>query len=323
MRAKKWIWLSIRLGVSCLLLTLLFWKIDFSKFSEVLRNTNLSLFLLILFFHILHFIPLAFRWQLLLRVLDIKVPIRKLFETYLIGTFFNRFLPTAIGADLIRGLDLYRLMQKGREITISIVIERFLGFTSLMVIAVAALVFCYPSLQDPILAWLVLGAALIYFAALFVLLTPTFFILVDRILQKFRIHRPGLLLLKIPESITPYKSSPSVIIQSVLLSLFLQIFSILIYYLLSQSLHLTVPLMYMFLFYPVINMFSLIPITLGGLGLREGMTIYLFQKIGVESAHAMGLSLTWYFILILSSALGGIIFVLRNINPSSPSSPHL
>jgi uncharacterized protein (TIRG00374 family) len=320
MSDKKWIWLSVRVGVSGLLLTLLFWMSDATKFSEILRNASLSLFLATLFLYILLYIPLAYRWQLLLRVSGIKVPIKILFETYLISTFFNRFLPSTIGGDLVRGFDLYRFAQRGREIAISIIIERFLGFTSLMVIAVAALGLCYPSLQDPLLAWLVLGAALIYFTALLVLLTPTTFIVFDSILQKLKIQHLGIQLIKIPETIALYKSSPRVLIQSVLLSLILQSLTILIYFLLSQSLHLTIPLMYIFLFFPIINMVSLIPITLGGLGLREGMTIYLFQKIGVESAHAMGLSLTWYFILILSSMLGGIIFAVRNYNPSAPSS---
>jgi glycosyltransferase 2 family protein len=322
-RSNKWFLFISRLGISFLLLTLLFRKIDISLFSEVLRNANLSIFLVCFFFYIFLYIPLAYRWKLLLIVIGIKVPIIRLFKTYLIGTFFNRFLPTTIGGDLARGFDLYRSTQMGREITVSIFIERFLGFTSLMIIAVSALCISYTSLRDLHLAWLVLGVAIVYFFVLLVLFLPTITINYDQILKKLTLYRIGDKLNVIPRAITLYRTSPSVLIKTILLSLILQSLTIFIYYILSNALHLSIPLMYMFLFFPIINMVSMIPISLGGLGLREGMTIYLFQKIGVESAHAMGLSIAWYCIIILSGILGGIVFTIQNMNHSAPSSPHV
>jgi uncharacterized protein (TIRG00374 family) len=319
MENKKWIWLVVRVSISLLLLGLLFWKTDISNFSKILQEIDPPLFLLSLLSFVLIHILLSYRWQLLLRVIGLNIPLKSLFKTYLIGLFFNNFLPTAIGGDVARGYDLYRYTQKGKEAAISVIVERLTGFTAQMLIAVIALGLIYPSLHDPLLAWLILGATLVYLLALLVLLNPAIFILSDRTLQKMKFRQLGQKLLQIPEAISPYKSSPLVLTQTVLLSLFLQALTILIYYVLSNSLHLTIPLAYFFLFLPIINIVSMIPISLGGLGLREGISVYLFQIIGVESAHALGLSLAWFLIILLTSLIGGVIFALRNVDRPTPT----
>ena len=311
---KKWGWLIIRAGFSVGLLGLLFWRMDLRQFSDVYRNMNILLFLTSLLSYLLLFILMSYRWQLLLRVLGIHTSIQRLYKTYLVGVFFNNFFPTAIGGDIIRGYNLYQYTQKGKETAISVIIERFLGSTSLLVIAVAGLALSYPWFYDPVLAGLILAAFLVYLIVLFVMLTPTTFILIDRFLQKFKIKTLGSKLLKIPEVISIYRSSPHLLLRLIIFSLFIQSLAIIIYYILCHSLHLEIPLVYVFLFFPVINIVSMIPISLGGLGIREGISIYLFEKIGVVPAHAMGLSLAWYFIILCISALGGAIYAFGDAN---------
>jgi uncharacterized protein (TIRG00374 family) len=322
-------WLFIRVFVSFIFLGFLFWKTDLSNFSEIFQDLDLTLYLVSLISYTLLFIPLSYRWQLLLQVLGIRVPITRLFTTYLVGVFFNNFLPTAIGGDLVRGLDLYRFTQKGKEATVSVMAERFLGLAALLVIAVTALGFSYSSIQDPLLVWLILIAAFGYLIILLGLTTPMTFILIARVLQQMKLQWFGQKLLKIPEAITLYKSSPHSLIFSAVLSVLLQALTVIIYYVLSLSLHLNIPLAYLFLFFPVISIVSMAPVSLGGLGIREGMTVYLFQKIGVEPGHALGLSLAWFSIILLTSLLGGVVLALRDVrglppppSPSKKSEPH-
>ena len=306
--------------MSLLLLTLLFLKIDLTRMTQFLRGANLFLVLACLCSYILVYLLLSFRWQLLLNILSLKVPIQKLYGAYLIGAFFNNFLPTNIGGDMVRGLDLYRHTKKGKEIVVSVLVERVLGYTSQLIIATTALVMIYPSFHDPWVTWAIIGAAAIYVAILAVLLTPTLFVLLSKVLHAFKDRLIGPRLLEVPHTIALYTASPARLLQTILLSLLIQTCSILVYYVLTLALHLTIPLADLFLFFPMINMIAMLPISLGGLGLREGVSIYLFQKIGVDLAHAMGLSLVWYFFLVCTSALGGVIFALRNVKRHPPSS---
>jgi uncharacterized protein (TIRG00374 family) len=310
--------------VSLLLLTLLFLKIDLTRVTQFLRGANPSLFLACLCANILLYLLLSYRWQLLLNVLTLKVPIQKLYGAYLIGVFFNNFLPTSIGGDMVRGLDLYRHTKKGKEIVVSVLVERVLGYTSQLIIATVALIVVYPSFHDPLVTWAIIIAAAVYVAILAVLLTPTLFVLLSKVLHAFKDRLIGPRLLEVPHTIARLTASPARLLQTVLLSLIIQTCSILIYYVLTRALHLTIPLTDLFLFFPMISMIAMTPISLGGLGLREGVSIYLFQKVGVDLAHAMGLSLAWYLILVGTSALGGVIFALRNVKrhppPASPPS---
>ncbi|HET6464336.1 MAG TPA: lysylphosphatidylglycerol synthase transmembrane domain-containing protein [Nitrospiria bacterium] len=318
---NRWFWILIRVCLSLILLGYLFQKTDLSKFSEIFRTLDLTTYVVSLISYTLLFIPLSYRWQILLQALGIRVPLERLLTTYLVGVFFNNFLPTAIGGDFVRGLDLYRFTQKGKEAAVSVMAERFLGLAALLVIAVTALAFSYSSLQDPFLIWLILISALGYLIILLGLCTPTLFILTAKMLQQLKLQGFGQKLLKIPEAITLYKSSPRTLIFSAVLSILLQALTVLIYYTLSLSLHLKISLAYLFLFFPVINIVSMAPVSLGGLGVREGMTVYLFQKVGMDPGHALGLSLAWFSIIFLTSLLGGVVFALRNVRgfPPSPS----
>jgi uncharacterized protein (TIRG00374 family) len=318
---NKWLWLLLRVCFSFIFLGVLFWKTDLSKFSEIFRTLDLPLFLVSLVSYTLLFIPLSYRWKLLLGALGIGVSMQRLFKIYLVGVFFNNFLPTAIGGDLVRGLDLYRFTQKGKEAAVSVMAERFLGLAALLIIGVTALGFSYSSLQDPFLVWLILITAFGYLILLFGLATPTIFILTAGMLKHMRLQWFGQKVLKIPEAIALYKSSLGTLISSSILSILIQALTVVIYYVLSRSLHLSIPLVYLFLFFPVISIVSMAPVSLGGLGVREGMTVYLFQKVGVESGHALGLSLAWYSIIFLTSLLGGVVFALRGVRglPPPPS----
>jgi uncharacterized protein (TIRG00374 family) len=309
---KKWGWLTVRVGVSLLLLSLLFLKIKPARVTQFLGGADRFLVLGCLCAYILLYLLLAFRWQLLLNVLSLKFPLRQLYGTYLIGVFFNNFLPTAIGGDMVRGLDLYRHTKKAK---------RLLGFTSMLIIAAVALVMLYPSFHDPWVTWVILGSTLLYVTILVLLLSPALFVLVSRVLRALNYHQIGTRLLEFPHTIALYTASPLPLLQTILLSLIIQTFTILIYFELTRALHLTIPLVDLFLFVPIISIIAMIPISLGGLGLREGISIYLFQKVGVDLAHAMGLSLAWYLILIGTGALGGAVFALRGFKRRPPSSP--
>jgi len=307
--------------VSLLLLSLLFLKIEPARVAQILGGADLPLVLGCLFAYILLFLLLAYRWQVLLNVLSLNIPLRQLYGTYLIGVFFNNFLPTTIGGDMVRGLDLYRHTKKGKEVVVTVLIERVLGFTSLLFIAAVALIVRYPSFHDPWVTGVVLGSTVLYVAILVLVLTPALYVLASRVLRAFKYHQIGPRLLEFPHTIARYTASPLTLLQTVLLSLIIQTFTILIYFALTRALHLTIPLADLFLFFPIISMIAMIPISLGGLGLREGVSLYLFQKVGVDLAHAMGLSLAWYLILIGTGVLGGAIFALRDFKHHPPSTP--
>jgi uncharacterized protein (TIRG00374 family) len=94
------------------------------------------------------------------------------------------------------------------------------------------------------------------------------------------------------------------------LSLLLQALIIVTYYLIGAGLGLGVPLLYFFLFVPLITCLSMLPVSVAGLGIREGGVIYFFAKVGVPAAAALGMSLVWFSLTVVVSGLGGLVFLL-------------
>jgi uncharacterized membrane protein YbhN (UPF0104 family) len=70
-------------------------------------------------------------------------------------------------------------------------------------------------------------------------------------------------------------------------------------------------------FVPVVAMAQVIPISLSGLGVREGMFVLLLHPLGIPNGQAIGIGLLWYLTMLLVSFLGAPAFAVGNRNPSA------
>jgi uncharacterized membrane protein YbhN (UPF0104 family) len=71
-----------------------------------------------------------------------------------------------------------------------------------------------------------------------------------------------------------------------------------------------VPLAYFFLYVPLITVLAMLPVSVAGLGVREGGVVFFFGKVGVDPATALGMSLIWFSLTVLVSAIGGLALLL-------------
>jgi hypothetical protein len=77
----------------------------------------------------------------------------------------------------------------------------------------------------------------------------------------------------------------------------------------SRALALEVPLAYICIMHPLVSALSAIPISLSGIGLREGGYIFFLTRIGVDQAGAVAFSGLWFLVIVLNSLLGGLVFL--------------
>jgi len=80
---------------------------------------------------------------------------------------------------------------------------------------------------------------------------------------------------------------------------------------LGWSLDLHIPWSYVFILYPLVGVFSAIPISFNGIGLREGAYLFMLQKIGVSPEKSVAFGLLWFMVVVLNSLMGGVVFILR------------
>jgi len=81
--------------------------------------------------------------------------------------------------------------------------------------------------------------------------------------------------------------------------------------LVARGLGLSVPITYFFLFVPLLAVIVSLPISLNGIGLREGAGVMLFGLVGVGRAEAFSLQITTYLVAVAVSLLGGLVVVAR------------
>ena len=99
-----------------------------------------------------------------------------------------------------------------------------------------------------------------------------------------------------------------VMFRIIMLSLFTQIIGIIIFYTAGLSLNISVPIIYYFLYIPVIQVIVLLPISIAGIGVREGAFVYFFTQLGVSRTQAFSLSLVVFSLSLCLAFIGGIIY---------------
>lgn len=299
-----------KLTVSCVLLGILFWRVDRAAFVRSLQALPPPLLLGCATLYVLGYVISIVRWQRLLHAEGIRLGLWRLGLVYFEGAFFNLFLPTVIGGDIVRGYLIYK-MTRGHDASIaSILVDRLAGFAALMLIAVVALTLAYGALNDPPVALAILMIAASFAGVVLVLLNPWLTSRVSGILSRVGLARFQAKLQGFVDALQRYRRHRRALALAFLLSALLQALIIVTYYLIGVGLNLGVPLLYFFLFVPLITAVAMLPVSVAGLGVREGGVIYFFGKVGVDAGTALGMSLVWFSLTLLVSCLGGLAFLV-------------
>jgi glycosyltransferase 2 family protein len=250
----------------------------------------------------------ALRWQRVLIAFDMHVPLRTLFSYYLASLFVSNFLPSTVGGDVLRVTRLSAIEGETPRSFASVVLERLTGWVVLPVLTLTALA-VNPGLRHlgtaSRVAFLVAVVTLallggILFAAahpsLGGRLTSTegwrrFTGAIHLGLGEFR-HRPGLALEVMTTSFA-YQLA-------VMLAAFFA----------ADSLGLGVSWTAILAFMPAVAIVQVLPITIGGLGVREGALVLFLHPLGVTTQHAIALGLLVYGINLVVSLLGAPAFAV-------------
>lgn len=312
----------LRIVVTLSIITILVWKVDFTGLGVTLKNLNLFFFLSALGLFFSAQVINALRWQVILNGLEIDVSLNRLIYLNLVGIFFNAFLPTSIGGEAIKTYYLCRLTRESTACVISVIIARVMGTFSILILigfGVWGYYYYFKSsiigLPSGINLWL-LGTGL----------TSVILICVwglSRIqVQSFIARKMGNTkktsrLLHYKEKILDYskklllsfktlKRKRKVLWLCLSFSLLFNLTLILVNYLISRALGLEVAFSYFLIFIPLISAFTMLPVSISGIGLRETAYVFLFTRVGMTPAQALSISLIGYGMVLTLSLLGGI-----------------
>jgi uncharacterized membrane protein YbhN (UPF0104 family) len=253
----------------------------------------------------------AYQWQQLLRAVEIRIPFWKVLSYYHVGLFFNNFLPANIGGDLARVLDAARYGPSRAAALSTVLMDRLIGTLALAGLALATTL---PAM-DRFHLRLVYLALVVFFVAsvvlVWVIFHPVLLPALLRVLGRVGLggFRPAFD--ELAGRLKGFGDRRGLFARLLAVALVVQFSRIGVHVLVARSLGLGVGLQYFFLFVPLLAVIVSLPISLNGIGVREGAGIVLFGLAGVSRAGAFALQFTTYLVAVAVSLLGGMVFVVR------------
>ena len=291
----KWSWLA-RILITALILTLIFRNIEFNNVKDIIFHADIKLLILAVLFQLLSTLLAGYRWGRVMKKLSFGQKSDFYMYSYFKGSFFNQGLPTSIGGDAIRVLDVATKGHRKRDAFIGVFIDRILGLAGLLILNLVANYFLPDLLPENLFLMinLIVLSGLVGFIG---------FIYIHKIkaLNKNRLLN---YIFRVSEKLNTVLIDARAISFHLIVGLLIHLFSIINIYLVGQSVGLEYDLLTIAVIVPPVILLTLIPVSLAGWGIREGAMIGLFGLIGGVAANVLSMSILYGIILIIASIPG-------------------
>jgi glycosyltransferase 2 family protein len=312
--------IAIKLAVSGALLWVLFSRADLSAMATQFRHMNLAWMFAALLTYGLMLVVSAWRWQLLLQVQSIPVGFGHLTNSFLVATFFNNFLPSNIGGDVVRVADTAPYAGSKTVATTIVLIDRVLGLIALLAVAAGASALAtIGGIPLAGVGYIWIGLVAVLGALLFVLRFPERFARIMHRAAGGRGEGIQARLLNLLGAIARFAQEPRRLAVAFAGALAVQFLLVVFYMCAAHSLAVPFPLMAASVVVPVSLAVQMVPLSINGFGVREAVFAFFFASLGLNVGTALTLSLGSAALIMLFSLTGGAVFLLRRGRPS-PSS---
>jgi uncharacterized protein (TIRG00374 family) len=319
---KRSLLLVAKVAVSLALLAYLFTTTDLGALLNRIRTGDTLLIALAVLLYVLMLAMSAWRWRLLLSAQGFPVPLRRLTSSYLVASFFNNFLPSNIGGDVIRVRDSSRLTGTTTTTSLAVVaVDRILGFGALYVLALAAFVLGGPGVRHLAGARVVLLGLFLVFAALaYVFFRPGSATRLMALSGLDRVEWAREQFETVQAAVHVYRERMGSVFAAFTASLALQALVVLYYYAIAHALRTALPLSACFLMVPLCTLLQAVPVSFNGWGLREGLFALYFAQIGLSRESALAFSLVGAGLIVLLSLSGAVVWASRSSPQPDPAS---
>lgn len=299
---------------SITLIVFIFKQININEFLQTISDASLLIYSLSFASLLFQQWMIAYRWYLVVKAQQHVISMWRVVQVHFIGNFFGTFLPTSIAMDIIRAYGLSRHLKQGIDAASSMFVVRVMGFLALFVVALFMCIIRIDLIDDKRIIWIIILTSVTFISAVIILFIPFTRKVLYRLLTLLHIRTVKEKLEYFYQSTIELTQYRSLLLLLAILSIVMQIIGIVNFYLIGLALHLTVPMIYYFLYLPIIQVVILIPISIAGLGVREGIFVYFFTQAGATRAEALSLSLLMFSQAIGLAFTGGIVYLLGQLS---------
>jgi len=249
------------------------------------------------------------RWVLLLRSAGVMLPLKSAVWVFLVSSFVGSFLPAGVGGDAARAYAVAARTAQGTEAVASVAIDRMLGLVAIVALGAIGLAGWAQHLSATMRWELTLVAAAVGVLSVATLWTDQ----VVRVLVPGRHHagRWASQLLRLGDAVGAYRQRRGTLLLVFALSVAVQVVRVLQGYCLGRGMAVDVGLSYYLVFMPVGLLLMLLPISISGFGLPQGVMVWMLEPVGVRHADAFALSTMIVLLGLLGNLPGAFLYLVR------------
>jgi uncharacterized membrane protein YbhN (UPF0104 family) len=313
--ARRFVLLAVKIAVSIILLTVLLSRIDAGRLWESARKASLAWLAVALGIYFINVLASVWRWRLLLGAQQVAVRARTLLASFMVAQFFNNFLPSNIGGDVIRIRDSAKFTGSTTLATTVILADRVIGLIGLVLVAalgatmVTGIAGHVPSPIWP--SWLWAGFVIATIVSAPAVLVPDG---VGRLLQPLTVFHPewvGDRIENLTAALYRFRDRPSAIVSCFGGAVFVQA-SIVVYYIaVAHALHVGVAPWDLAVIVPLSFIVQMLPVSVNGFGVREATFSFYFTRVGLPMESALLTSLVAQALIMLFSLTGAAVWFAR------------
>jgi hypothetical protein len=306
---------ALKLVVSVVLLWFLFSRIDMGRLWASARTASIPWLAIALGIYSLTAVASVWRWHLLLDAQGVHVRLRPLAGSFLVASFFNNFLPSNIGGDVIRIRDTTKPCGSMTLATTVVLVDRALGLMALVLVAACGATLAAGGGRQaalPILpAWLWAGFFIGAGVSAPAVLAPAGF---GRMLQPLRVFHPEWIdgrIEKLTSVLSKFRDQPAALASCFAGAIFVQAATVGFYIAVAHALRIGIGPWDLAVIVPLSFVIQMAPVSINGFGVREATFSLYFSRLGLPIESALLVSLVPTALVMLFSLSGAAVYITR------------
>ena len=314
-KSKAWLIAVLRWLFALLVLGILFHLLPLAPLKTAIASVPPIRFVIVLLVYLAaHAVGIA-KWRMVVNSAGSQLDVSSSAQCYLGGLFGTLFLPSIIGGDVVRMAVGLRKSPRPAAVLAGNVVDRFLDMIAQATLVAAGLFLLPGSLPMQFRAiglkfLLILGGLFAVFVAAVFLLREMIFAGRSRAFLRW--------LSRLRHALNSLRQKPHILVTGWVLGLMIQATFILLNALLAISCGLFQPFRVWLFAWPLAKLAALLPLTQGGVGVREAMLVALMLPFGASSALVLAAGLVWEGVIIAGGLVSGLVaYLLRRTASTS------
>jgi uncharacterized protein (TIRG00374 family) len=296
------------------LLWVLFSRVDMARLWVLAANASALWLAAALGLYFVMVLVSAWRWGVLLKAQGLELPFRSLTKSFLVATFFNNFLPSNIGGDVVRIADTAPAAGSKTLATTVVLIDRAIGLLGLVLMAAVGAT-AGRRLGESVDG---LGAGMLWagFVAAALVALPALLMprAVAKLLQPLRALHPRWVderIERLTAALARFRQAPGAIAACFVGAVVVQAILVGFYLAIAVSMRVPIGFAELAVIVPVSFIVQMLPVSMNGFGVREATFGFYFNRLGLPLESALLVSFMGAALIMVFSLSGGLTYFIR------------